>query len=337
MTSRWSVWGRFLAFAVITVLVATACGGGSGDTTDDPLSIGLVTNNPNGMRNVAGFIEGMAELGYTEGDNVTYLFAGEPAAAEELDGVLGEMVAANVDLIFTAGTPTGVAAHRATLGTGIPVVFGVIADPIEAGVMPDLSRPGGNMTGVKTIQDHGRRLELLLEMASDVDQVLVPFNPDDAAAASAAEQLTSVAAGLSVNLIFREARTAEDVVGLLDAVPAEVDAIVLVPDSVVNAQLQDILEVAAAMALPTSGPSTAQVEEGALTAFGFVHREAGRQAAKIADHVLRGADPATLPVEDTESFLAINLATASAIGLEISDDVLRQAAVIVRSQRTAVR
>lgn len=330
MTARWSVWRRLGACVVAAALAIAGCSGGEAER-NDPLSIGIVTNNPNGMRNVAGFIDGMAELGYSDGDNVTYMFAEEPVPSEELDRVLDDMVAAGVDLIFTAGTPTGVAAHQATLGTDVPVVFGVIADPIKAGVMTDLSLPGGNMTGVKTVQDQGRRLELLLEMAPNVDEVLVPFNPDDAAAASAAEQITSIAAELPVELLLREARTDDEVLALLESIPSEVDAIFLVPDSIVNAQLEDILAVASALGLPTSGPSTAQVEEGALTAFGFVHREAGVQAARIADQVLRGADPATLPVENTESFLAINLATADAIGLEIAEDVLRQAAVIIRS------
>ena len=318
------------ALAIASLTIVSACGSADTAEVDLALTVGIITNNPNGMRNVAGFIEGMAAHGYVDGDSVSYLFAGEPVDDQDLDDALAAMVDAEVDLIFTAGTPTGVAAYQATLGTDIPVVFGVIADPIRAGVMDDLTQPGGNLTGVKTHVDHGRRLQLLLEMTTDVDQVFVPYNPDDAAALGAAEQISNLAQGLGIELLLREARNHDQVVTALEDIPSSVDAIFLVPDSVVNAHLTEILAVATAAQLPTSGPSTAQVEEGALTAFGFVHHAAGVQAARIAHQVLKGTDPGTLPVENTESFLAINLVTAESIGLEIADRILRQAAVIVR-------
>lgn len=325
--------GRSLGAAVLAgAVVVTACQSAQVEPSGPQFTIGLVTNNPNGMRNVAGFIEGMEELGYVEGENVTYLFASEPVKGDDLDRELSEFVDGGVDLIFTAGTPTGIAAHRATEGTRIPVVFGVIADPIGAGVMTDLSRPGGNLTGVKTVQDQGRRLELLREIAPDSQRVLVPYNPDDPAATGAIDQIMALAPELGVELVLRQARSPGEVQGLLGNIPAEVDALFLVPDSVVNAHLDQILEVADQLRLPTSGPSTAQVEEGALMAFGFVHRAAGAQAAHIADRVLRGGNPAEIPVEDTESYLAINLITAESIGLSISDEILRQAEVVVRAE-----
>jgi putative ABC transport system substrate-binding protein len=132
-----------LAMVVAAVVTLAACSQGQKESKRH-FTIGLVTNSSNGMRNVQGFKDGMAELGYIEGENVTYVFEGVPTSADRLDAVLQGLVDAEVDLIFTAGTPTGVAAHRVTEGTGIPVVFGVIADPIAAGVITDLTRPGGN-------------------------------------------------------------------------------------------------------------------------------------------------------------------------------------------------
>ncbi len=295
-------------------------------------TIGLVTNNPNGMRNVQGFRDGMADLGYIEGDNVTYIFAGEPVSGEALEGALQEMVNMEVDLIFTAGTPTGVAAHRITSSTGIPVVFGVIADPIAAGVMTDLIHPGGNMTGVKLSQSQGRRLELFLQIVPDMKRVLVPFNPDDSAAATAVMQVVELAPVLGLELIIGEARTDREVTELLSNMPEDIDGIFLVPDSVVNARLKDIVTLAEEMKLPISGPSTAQVEEGALTTYGFIHHAAGAQAARIADQVLKGSDPGELPVEDTEFYLAINLVTADAIGMEIPTEILQRAEIIIRNE-----
>jgi putative ABC transport system substrate-binding protein len=311
-------------------LIGTACGQ-SINKESSHFTIGLVTNNPNGLRNVQGFRNGMADLGYIEGENVTYLFSGEPVSGSDLETTLEDLVSQKVDLIFTAGTPTGIAAHRITAESGIPVIFGVIADPLAAGVMTDLARPGGNMTGVKLSDSQDRRLELFLQIAPGIKRIFVPFNPEDAAPSSAVAQIETLASALGLELILGEARTEVEVVDLLVNLPADLDAIFLVPDSTVNARIADIVNVANAHKLPVSGPSTAQVEQGALTTYGFIHEAAGAQAAGIADRVLKGANPGELPVETTEFFLAINLATADNIGVAIPEEVLQQAEIIIRA------
>ncbi len=317
---------------IIATLALAACGGTSNEDNRH-FTIGLVTNNPNGLRNIQGFKDGMAELGYIEGENVSYIFEGSPTGGDKLDAVLESMVEAEVDLIFTAGTPTGVAAHRVTKGTNIPVIFGVIADPIAAGVMGDLTRPDGNMTGVKLSQNQARRLELLLEIAPYAKHIFVPYNPEDAAPSSAVAQIDKIAPDLGIEIVEGEARNDSEVTEVLNNVPEDIDAIFLVPDSVVNSRLDDVLALALDRKLPVSGPSTAQVEEGALTTYGFIHHEVGAQAARLADQVLKGANPGELPVETAEFFLAINLRTADAIGLEIPYEILQQAEIIIRAEK----
>ena len=117
---------------------------------------------------------------------------------------------------------------------------------------------------------------------------------------------------------------------MLNNIPEDIDAIFLVPDSTVNARLADVLAVAYDRKLPVSGPSTAQVEEGALTTYGFIHHEVGAQAARMAHHILEGAAPGELPVEIAELYLAVNLQAADAIGLEIPHEILQQAEIIIR-------
>jgi len=325
---------RYVALGIVVIIVTltlAACDSVS-DEDSRYFTIGLVTNNPNGLRNVQGFRDEMAELGYVEGENVTFMFAGHPTKGDELDAVLESMVAAKVDLIFTAGTPTGVAAQRITEGTNIPVVFGVIADPIAAGVMEDLTRPGGNMTGVKISQNQARRLELLLEIAPGIQRVFVPHNPEDAAPTSAAAQVNEIAPDLGIEIVEGHARNDDEVTELLNNIPEDVGAIFMLPDSTVNARLADLVAIALDRKLPVSGPSIAQVEGGALTAYGIIHHKAGAQAAHIAAQVLRGADPGELPVETAEFYLGINLQTADAIGLEIPYEVLQQAEIIIRAE-----
>lgn len=296
----------------------------------DKFTIGLITNNPNGLRNVAGFREGMRELGYVEGTNATYLFADAPTPAEELEAAIGQMAAQNADVIFTAGTPTGVAASRATAGSGVAVVFGVVADPIAAGVLTDLGRPGGNMTGVMLSENQARRLELLHAILPGARRVLLPYNPDDAAPVSAADQLDRAAAELGVTLVHAHARNDDEVMRLIADIPGDIDAVFMLPDSTVNRHIADLLAATNARMLPVSGPSTVQAEAGALMAYGIVHHEVGVQAARIAHRILQGADPAEIPVETADFYLTVNTAAASRIGLDLSEEILRLADVIIR-------
>ena len=318
-----------LTFVFITLVVAACDGHHSDSQAVAPVAVGLIANTPNGLRNIQGFKDGMEALGYVDGESIRYLFAGSLVEQADLENAIREMVEAEVHLIFTAGTPTGVAAHRVTAGIDVPVVFGVIADPIAAGVMTYLTKPGGNMTGVMLSQNQARRLEFLLEIAPGTRRVFVPFDPGDTAPRSAVIQIERVANTLGVELIKGEAHDDRGVTELLRRLPDDIDVIFLVPDSTVNRRLSDILAIAIERKLPVSGPSTAQVEEGALTTYGFVHHEVGVQAARMADQIFNGVDPAELPVETAEFYLSINLATAGAIGLKIPDNILRQASIII--------
>ncbi len=326
---------KYIALGIVVIIVTltlTACGSASNEDKRH-FTIGLVTNNPNGLKNIQGFRDAMAKLGYIEGENVNYIFEGSPILGDELDAFLKRLVEAEVDLIFTAGTPTGVAAHRITAGTNIPVVFGVIADPIAAGVMEDLTRPGGSMTGVKLSQNQARRLELLLEIAPDIKRVFMPYNPEDAAPTSAIAQVKEFAPLIGIEIVEGKARNDSEVTELLNNIPEDIDAIFMLPDSTVNARLADLVAVAIERKLPVSGPSMAQVEGGVLTAFGIIHHKAGAHAAHIAVQVLKGANPGDLPVETAEFYLGINLQTADAIGLEIPYELLQRAEIIIHADK----
>lgn len=318
-----------IALVTLSGLCVAACSPTSEDTRH--FRVGLVTNNRNGLKNVQGFKDGMTALGYLEGNNITYIFAGAPVQGQVLETILSNFEQTKVDLIFTAGTPTGIAAYRLTKGTDIPVVFGVIADPIAAGVMQNLTRPGGNMTGVRLSPNQARRLQFLLEIVPTAKHVFVPYNPQDAASGSAVAQVEKIAQALGVDIIEGIGRNNRQVDALLTRLASEdLDAIFLVPGTTVNARLQDILAVAQQRRLPVSSPSTIQVQEGALTTYGFIHHRAGAQAARIADQILKGTPPGHIPVETAEFFLAINLHTAETIGLEVPYAFLQKADLIIR-------
>jgi putative ABC transport system substrate-binding protein len=329
MLSRYVKLSLLIVVTLTSSFTLTSCLNNESEV-DHHFTIGLITNNPNGLKNITGFQDGMTDLGYIEGENVTYVFEGEPTGRDSIDAALQKMVESEVDLIFTAGTPTGIAAHRVTADTDTPVVFGVIANPLSAGIMEDLNRPNGNMTGVMLSQNQSRRLALLLEIAPEAKRIFVPFNPNNAAAVSALAQIQGEAINQGIEIVTSEAIDNDAMTLVINNIPNDIDAIFLLPDSVVNARLDDIMALAFERKLPVSGPCLPYVEGGALIAYGIIHYNVGAHATRIADQILKGAKPGELPVEIADYFLFINLKTASAINIEIPDTILQRAELIIR-------
>jgi putative ABC transport system substrate-binding protein len=321
--NRWAL----LIGVVVLALLLSACGGAAQPKT---YTIGVVNFSPNLDGTLKGFKEGLAKLGYVEGENVTYIYEG-PVGVDQLDAVAQGLVEANADLIFSLTTPATLAAQRATADTDIPIVFVPVTDPVGAGIVDSLTNPGGNATGVTYSSQEGRRLEWLLQVAPTIEQVYIVYNPEDQSPVLALKSVSETAAGLGIELITREATTPEEIEAAFENIPEEADAIFFLPDSLVNVRRLDWFKKATGLKLPTSGPNTETVDEGALTAYGIDLPVAAReQAARLADQILRGIKPADLPVEMAEFFTAINLQTAEAIGLDIPDEILRQTDIIAR-------
>jgi putative ABC transport system substrate-binding protein len=310
---------------IITGLLLAACGGGQKTST-----IGVINIVPDLDGTLEGFKEGMAELGYIEGENITYIYEGATVDMSKLDSVAQGLVAAEVDLILSITTPATQAAQRATAGTDIPVVFVPVTDPVGAGLVDSLRQPGGNITGITFGAQEARRLEWLVQVAPTIEQIYVPYNPEDQSPVLALEAVSEAATKLNVELITREARTPEEVTAAIENIPEEADAIFLLPDSLFSTHLPDFLTTAVELQLPASGANSRVVMDGALTSYGMEQISTGKQAARQADKIFQGIKPADLPVETAEFHLAINLKTAEAIGLNIPDDILLQAGLIVR-------
>jgi putative tryptophan/tyrosine transport system substrate-binding protein len=316
-----------MGLLVITGLLLTGCGGAPQTKT---YTIGVVNPSLNQDDTVKGFKDGMTELGYVEGKNITYIYDG-PVSVDKLDTVAQGLVQAKVNLILSIATSATKAAQQATIGADIAVVFIPVTDPVGAGVVASLTKPGGNTTGVTPATQEGKRLEWLLRVAPKIKQIYIVYNPKDQSPVLALKTVSETAAKLGVKLITREVSTTEEAMLAFKNTPKEADAIFLLPDTMVNARGADIYKLAIELKLPTSGPNVGRVNEGALTAYGVDLPIAARQqAARLADQILQGAKPADLPVETAQLFAAINLKTAQAIGLNIPDEVLQQANIIIR-------
>jgi putative tryptophan/tyrosine transport system substrate-binding protein len=315
------------AWVVIATLILSGCGGLAKPKI---YTIGVINLAPTLEGVLTGFKQGMTELGYIEGENVTYVYPGAAQSIDKLDGIAQDLVNAKVDLILSITTPATQAAQKATADNNIPVVFGVLTDPVGAGVVASLTHPGGNITGVTFGPQETQRLAWLTKIAPDVKRVYVIYNSNDNSAKLALKTATETGDKLGLEIIAREANTPEEIDAVLADLPEDADAIYILPDGQTEAKLADILAVANARNLPTSVANVDLVKDGPLYSYAMKLGPIGAQTAGLADQILKGIKPADLPVETSEFFLAINLKTAQAIGLTISDNILSQADTIYR-------
>jgi putative ABC transport system substrate-binding protein len=277
-----------------------------------------------------GFIAGMADLGYEEGENVVYMRRNAQGNMDDLDRFAREMVAEDVDLIVTITTPSSVIARQVSEGTEIPIVFIMVSDPIGAGLVQSFTQPGGRVTGIidGDTETVGKRLELLQQLAPDIDRVLSVYSFEEALL-PAEENLRAAAATLGLDLVERQVRTTAEASAAFGAIqPGEVDAIFVPSDGLVVDAQDAIVSLAIRDGLPTVGPGG--VSDFTVASYGANFFQAGVQGASLADKVLRGTAPASLPVEIAKKFdLILNLQVAEQSGLTIPQEMLSLADIVL--------
>jgi len=277
-----------------------------------------------------GFKAGMEADGFFEGVNVTYLYDGPAANPDALSAVLENLKNENVDLVLTFGTTATLKAKQILEGTNIPVIFGPVTDPVSSGIVTDLQKPGGNITGIRTGNPTPKRLEWLMAMAPNIRRIYVFNNPNDNSSIQALASLTEAAPSFNVELVIRDAGTVEEIDAGLNAIPEDTDAIFIPASAFYEAQIDRFVNAADAHRLPLAAPATNNVWSGALTSFGHDNVPLGTQASRLAVQILTGVKPADLPIETADLFLSINLKTANVIGLSLPDALIRQADIVAR-------
>lgn len=325
------IWAVLAAFAITVAIIFWQILGQKA-APDAPKRIGVVRLTAVDDRTVEGFKEGMAKLGHVEGQTLRYLIGPPSGTREEARRQLADLLAQGVDALLVSSTPvTQLAKELTSLQPGkVPVVFAPVNDPVAAGVVASLREPGGNLTGIRLPVGDKLRLQWLRDLAPRVQWVLVPYTHSDQSAQTTLRELREVAVGLNLRLIEWSLDEEVDLAKTFQQLP-EADAIFLPRDSRIEAGIAQWQDYAKRRRLPLSAPSLLQVEQGALYSYGYMHHAIGQQAAHLMDQVLKGIPPGQLPVETADSFLGINLPAAAAIGLPLSDQVIRQARLVIRS------
>jgi putative ABC transport system substrate-binding protein len=274
------------------------------------------------------FRQGMRELGYVEGRNLVLEARFADGKLERLPGLARELVRLNPDLLFVSTTPGSLAAKAAT--STVPIVFVAVADPVGAGLVSNLARPGGNVTGITHIVTEvtSKRLELLKEIAPSASRIAVLVNPDDPNATGQIQNAEAAARSLGVKLQpVLTVRGAGDLERAFEAISRSGAAAALrMVDPTGGPLRARTVELTLRHRLPEMFAFREDVEAGGLVAYGASLAEQYRQAATFVDKILRGTRPADLPIEQATKFeLAINLKTAKILGLTIPPSLLLRA------------
>jgi putative tryptophan/tyrosine transport system substrate-binding protein len=277
-------------------------------------------------------LQRLSELGYSEGRNVRFDYRSADGQAERLPQLAAELVRTGPDVLIAGfGTLTAQAAKAAT--ATIPVVFTSVGDPIGAGVVASLNRPGGNVTGVSSEASDvvGKRLQILQECIPGKLTVAVLVNPDTPFSALALQELRTAADAKGLRVEVFEARTADQVpVAIEAASQAGAAGLITLEDPLIVGVRRQIAELVAKARLPAVYANRAFVEAGGLMSYGVDRRQLYRHAAAYVDKILRGAKPADLPVEQPTQFeFVINLKAAQSLGFTVPNTLLVSADQVI--------
>ena len=274
---------------------------------------------------VEAFRQGLKELGYIEGRNIIIEYRFAEAKSDRLPELARDLVALKVDIIFAGGNPATEAAKNAT--QTIPIVTSS-QDPVSSGFVVGLARPGGNITGLTNLTSElvGKRLELLKEVIPQLFRVAVLWTPSHPAS-TIWRRTEVVAQSLGVQLQAAEIRERDDLELAFVAIKRErAEALLMLRNPLVNDLTKRIANLAAASRLPAIYDEQRFPELGGLMSYGVKLADVDRRAAIYIDKILRGANPADLPIERPTKFeLVINLKTANALGLKVPAHLLMEA------------
>ena len=277
----------------------------------------------------AGLRQGLADLGYVVGRSLMLEERYANGDPERVPALIAELLALNVDVLVTPGTPITLAAQRAT--SAVPIVC-VTGDPVRSGLAASLARPGGNITGLSLLSgDYSAKwLELLKEAAPKVHRVAMLWNPDNLGTINQSKRMRETALTLGLELIALSVLPAELENSLASLGTAHIDGLVVTDDTLLEPLLPRLIALTAQRRLPAIYAFSDSVQYGGLMSYSANFFKLWRRTAGYVDRILKGAHPAELPIEQaTEVALNINLKTANALGLDVPPALVARADEVI--------
>jgi putative ABC transport system substrate-binding protein len=303
----------------------------------DVYHIGILVRGSGYEPAVQGYKDRMTQLGYVEGKNITYdvQFI---SAQDQLAPTVKKFIAEGVDLIHTYSTPATEAAYAETknMAHPTPIVFGSMGDPLLSSAVEDIQRPGHNVTGVASLSTDltAKRLELLKEINPLIKRVAFPRTAEgagDLAANKSVDIALKAAKDLGIELILYPVKSKDDNARVAAGITKDgADGMTVGGDSLVWGSIDLYIAQAIKEKIPFTVFSVSQVQQGGLAGIGPDFAVSGRQSADMSHKILRGGNPANIPIQAPEKLIfVVNKATAAKIGLTLTPEFLSQADVVI--------
>jgi putative tryptophan/tyrosine transport system substrate-binding protein len=295
--------------------------------------MGFDENDPKAKGWLSDFTQGLAELGWTDGRAARMDVRWAAGSVDRMRTFAKELVELRPDVIFASTTPVTAALQRET--RTIPIVFVIVSDPVGAGFVAGLARPGGNITGFTNVEAAlgGKWLEMLKEIAPRVRRVAIMFNPDTAPGGGAyfLGPFEAAARSLAVEPITARVRSDAEIEAVIASLGREQAALVVMPDSSMQVHQGTIISLTSRNNVPAIGADLPGfAAEGGLLSYGASFRDIFRRAAPYVDRILKGERPADLPVQaPTKYELVVNLKTAKALDLNVPPAMLARADEVI--------
>jgi putative ABC transport system substrate-binding protein len=320
----------FLIWLLTTLLLTTASSGAAQQPVKIPKIGWLFAAAPNTGQEA--IVRMLRDLGYVDGKNISFEYRYANNKLDGLPALADELVRLKVDVLLTPGTPGALALKTAT--KTIPIVFFDVTDPVAAGLVDSLARPGGNITGFSSIEAllAGKRLELLKEAVPKISRVAVLWNPHDPSSVQQWKESQLPARELGLQLHSMEVTSADKFESVLKAATqVRSSALFAVSNALAASNQTRLAELAIKYRLPAIYGQASFATNGGLISYGPDPTERFRRAAVMVDKILKGTKPVDIPVEQPTKFeLVINLKAAKQIGLTIPPNVLVRADRVIR-------
>ena len=283
-----------------------------------------------GSQWAAAFVQRLRELGWIENRTVAIEYRWAEGRDERFAEIAADFIRLKVDVIVTSGTPSAIAAKKAT--EVIPIVIAGAGDLVGTGLVASLARPGGNVTGLSMQAPDlaGKRIEMLREILPGLRTVAILANIGNPNSMLEMGEAHAAARTIGLDVVTSEIRRAEDIAPVFEALKGHADVLYVCADPLLTTNRIRINTLALGLRLPTMHGFREFAEAGGLMSYGPNFPDLHRRAADLVDKILRGAKPGDIPVEQPTKFdLVINLTTAKALGLDVSATLLARANEVI--------
>ncbi|WP_338489005.1 ABC transporter substrate-binding protein [Ruoffia tabacinasalis] len=267
-----------------------------------------------------GVYDGLAEHGYTEGENLTINYQNAEGDLNILSTIAQSVVAEEPDMIFAITTPVAQAFQNVT--SDIPIIMTGVTDPVSAGIVDDLENPGENITGASDAVPYEDQFELLLQLKPDVQKVGMIYTTSEDNSLAETEQAAAVAEEMGIEVQIEGIASTMDMQLVAQTLASEVDAIYVGSDNTIASAFETLLDATDAAGIPVFTTVDVMVGQGALSAVAINQKDIGLLAADVAKEIIDGANPGETPVQFLEELQpVINFETADRLGIEVPEEL----------------